>query len=279
MNLDYDQPLISVVIPMYNRKKTIERCLNSVLNQSYKNLEVILVDDCSTDGTIDYISNVHDQRIRLIQLEINSGAQIARNTGIKNANGEWIVFLDSDDELTKDSISCRYNMLKKNSDVDLIYGDIVDGQFKNVNSMSNIELRKYIFKELCLCPFSVIMARKNCIEKVGYLDEKYLAWQDDSFIISFVKNNFRLMHCETVVAKMQPSDNQISSNFKNKLQGIKRLVFMHKNDILETNGKIRYLLWKLRILLDVLETKNVVYKIPKKILRKILSIFFEHIWG
>jgi len=280
MNFDYNQPLISVVIPMYNRKKTIDRCLNSVLIQSYKNLEIILVDDCSTDSTIDYIRNTHtDQRICLIQLETNSGAQKARNTGIKKANGEWIVFLDSDDELTEDSISYRYNILEKNSDVDLVYGDIVNGQFKNINSMSNIELRKYIFKELCLCPFSVIMARKNCIEKIGYLDEKYLAWQDDSFIINFVKNNFRLMHCETVVAEMQSSDNQISSNFKNKLQGLKRLVFLYKNDILETNGKFRYLLWKLRILLDILETKNGIYKIPKKILRRILGIFFEHIWG
>lgn len=274
------QPLISVVIPMYNRKKTIDRCLNSVLTQSYKNLEIILIDDCSTDNTIDYIRNTHtDQRICLIQLETNSGAQKARNTGIKKANGEWIVFLDSDDELTEDSISYRYNILEKNSDVDLIYGDIINGQFKNINSMSNIELRKYIFKELSLCPFSVIMARKNCIEKIGYLDEKYLAWQDDSFIINFVKNNFRLIHCETAVAKMGASDNKISFNFKNKLQGVKRIVFLHKDDILETNGKFRYLLWKLRILLDILETKNGIYKIPKKILRRILNVFFEHILG
>jgi len=273
-------PLISAVIPMYNRKNTIDYCLNSVLNQSYNNLEIILIDDCSTDGTVEHIRNTYtDKRIRIIQLEKNGGAQRARNDGIKNANGEWIAFLDSDDELTEDSISYRYSILKKKSDVDLIYGNIIHVQFKNINSMSNIELRKYIFRELCLCPFSVIMARKSCIEKIGYLDEKYLAWQDDSFIISFVKNNFSLMHCEAVVAKTRPSNNQISSNFKNKLQGIKRLVFLHKNDILETNGKFRYLLWNLRILLNILETKKGIYKIPKKILKKILEIFFEHIWG
>jgi glycosyltransferase involved in cell wall biosynthesis len=280
MDFDYNQPLVSVVIPMYNRKKTIDYCLNSVLSQSYENLEIILVDDYSVDGTADYIRNTYtDKRIRLIQLEINGGAQKARNPGIKNANGEWIAFLDSDDELTKDSISNRYDLLKGNPKVDLIYGDTIDVTFKNINSMSDIELKKYIFKELCLCPFSVIMARKSCIEEIGCLDENFLAWQDDSFIISFVKNNFRLMHCESAIAKMRGSDNRISYNFKYKLQGVRRLVSLHKNDILETNGKYRYLLWKLRILLDVLETKNGIYKIPKKILRKVLHIFFEHIWG
>jgi glycosyltransferase involved in cell wall biosynthesis len=207
-------PLISVVIPMYNRESSIERCVNSVLSQSYSNIEVLVVDDASTDNSVAVANYIRDNRLRIIPSGKKVYAQGARNIGIKNARGEWVIFLDSDDELTNDSILYRYKILEIYPDADFIYGDAIIGkdnvvQFKNINNDTPDKIKKYIFRELCLCNFSVIMARKLCIEKINYLDEEYEAWQDDSIVLSFITKNFGLKHCGKAVVKLYASNNQI----------------------------------------------------------------------
>lgn len=95
-----ESPLISVVIPYYNRSAVISRAVKSALNQTYKELEVVIVDDASTeDSAIEHeLVQFHDQRIRLIKHAVNKGGGAARNTGVSNARGKYIAFLDSDDE-------------------------------------------------------------------------------------------------------------------------------------------------------------------------------------
>lgn len=88
---------VSVIIPVHNSEKYILECINSVINQTYKNLEIIIIDDKSTDNSVNIIKNIKDKRIKLIELSINSGAAIARNKGIEASTGDYICFLDSDD--------------------------------------------------------------------------------------------------------------------------------------------------------------------------------------
>lgn len=89
--------MISVIIPLYNKEKTILRCLNSVLGQTYKEFEVIIVDDGSVDNGVSIIENsISDKRVKIIKQK-NGGVSKARNTGAKAANGNWLVFLDADD--------------------------------------------------------------------------------------------------------------------------------------------------------------------------------------
>lgn len=90
--------MISVIIPLYNKEPIIERSLHSVLSQDYDDFEVVVVNDGSSDHSTDIVRSINDPRIRLIEQE-NGGPSKARNTGTKNAKGEWIVFLDADDEL------------------------------------------------------------------------------------------------------------------------------------------------------------------------------------
>ena len=90
--------MISVVIPLYNKEASIKQALMSVLSQSYQEFEVVIVDDGSTDNSVAKVEEIQDSRIRLIRQE-NGGPSKARNTGVKNAKGEWILFLDADDEL------------------------------------------------------------------------------------------------------------------------------------------------------------------------------------
>jgi len=91
-------PRISVIIPSYNRANTIGRAIQSALSQSYQDFEIIVIDDGSTDHTEEVIRSFQDSRIRYIRHNRNRGGSAARNTGIHAARGEYIAFLDSDDE-------------------------------------------------------------------------------------------------------------------------------------------------------------------------------------
>lgn len=112
-------PKISVIIPLYNKEKIVERSVNSVLSQSFKNFELIIVDDGSTDNSFEIVNNIKDDRIKLMRQE-NGGPSKARNTGAKRACGEWIVFLDADDELLPCALKVFILLIKKYEDVNLI---------------------------------------------------------------------------------------------------------------------------------------------------------------
>lgn len=93
-----NNPLVSVIVPVYNVEQYLDECLNSIRQQTYENLEIIVVEDCSTDQSLEVLSkHLNDQRIKLIRHEKNSGLSAARNTGIDGARGDYIMFVDSDD--------------------------------------------------------------------------------------------------------------------------------------------------------------------------------------
>ena len=130
-----DHPLISVVIPIYNVEYYLNECINSILNQTYNNLEIILVDDGSTDnsGNIAEHYASKDQRIKLIHKQ-KGGLSDARNTGIDIANGSFITFVDSDDALCPDTIEYLHNLLVDSD------ADISCCQRIQVNEDSNISI-------------------------------------------------------------------------------------------------------------------------------------------
>ena len=107
--------MISVIIPLYNKEKSVAKSLQSVLSQSYKDFEVVVVDDGSTDASASIVESMSDSRVRLIRQE-NGGPSKARNTGVKNAKGEWIIFLDADDELLRDSIEYFTKLIEANDE-------------------------------------------------------------------------------------------------------------------------------------------------------------------
>ena len=100
-----DYGLVSIIMPNYNSEKYIEATIKSVLAQSYPNWELIIVDDCSKDGSVAIVESFDDERIRLIRNSVNSGAAVSRNNAIEAANGRWIAFLDSDDLWAENKLS------------------------------------------------------------------------------------------------------------------------------------------------------------------------------
>lgn len=114
-----DKPFFSVVIPLYNKEKSIAQSLKSVLDQTYTNFEIVVVDDGSTDKSVEVVKNIGDDRIQLL-CQPNAGPSKARNTGVKNSKGDWIVFLDADDELLPEALSIFTEIIVEHQDVDII---------------------------------------------------------------------------------------------------------------------------------------------------------------
>lgn len=106
--------LVSVIMPSWNTAKYIGESIQSVINQTYTNWELIIVDDCSTDNTEEVVSSYKDSRIRFIKNADNVGAAIARNRGLREARGEWIAFLDSDDLWTSDKLEKQLDFMNEN---------------------------------------------------------------------------------------------------------------------------------------------------------------------
>ena len=106
--------LVSIIMPSYNTGKFIKETINSVLNQTYNNWELIIVDDCSTDDTEKIVNTIKDNRIKFLKNNTNSGAAISRNRAIKEAKGKWIAFLDSDDLWKKEKIEKQIRFMKEN---------------------------------------------------------------------------------------------------------------------------------------------------------------------
>ena len=109
-----ENELVSIIMPSWNTGNFIAESIQSVINQTYKNWELIIVDDCSTDNTDEVVSFYKDQRIKYLKNEKNSGAAITRNKALREAQGEWIAFLDSDDLWAPEKLEHQINFMKNN---------------------------------------------------------------------------------------------------------------------------------------------------------------------
>ena len=107
--------LVSIIMPSYNTGNFIKETIDSVINQTYSNWELIIVDDCSNDNTEEVVNNIKDKRIKWMKNEVNSGAAVSRNKALKVANGRYIAFLDSDDLWKKDKLEKQIRFMKENN--------------------------------------------------------------------------------------------------------------------------------------------------------------------
>lgn len=141
--------LISIIIPVYNTEKYLERCLDSVVKQSYKNLEIIVVNDCSPGNAEEIVQQYsrHDKRIKYITYEKNKGLFCARLKGAEFATGDYIAFLDSDDYVTIDFYHCLIKNAIKN-DSDIVIGKTVFEKSKEERYVNNLHDCCFLFEEL-----------------------------------------------------------------------------------------------------------------------------------
>jgi len=176
-------PFISVIIPTYNRASVLLRAVDSVLNQNYKNFELIVVDDGSTDETSSLLSPyVTQKKIRYIKQE-NKGVSSARNLGALDAKGEWLSFLDSDDEWLKIKLEKQVKLIHERPDLRLIHGEeIWVRQGKRVNPKKiHQKFGGHIYERclpLCLISPSAAIIEKKLYEEMGGFDENFIVCED-----------------------------------------------------------------------------------------------------
>lgn len=134
------EEIISIIVPVYNVEKYLDKCVNSIVNQTYKNLEIILVDDGATDNSPKMCDEwaKKDDRIKVIH-KANGGLSDARNTGIKNATGDYLAFVDSDDYIESDIYEVLYKMiLRDNADLAMCSFKKVDEQGNDIETKNNV---------------------------------------------------------------------------------------------------------------------------------------------
>lgn len=194
-------PTVSVIIPTYNSANLLSRAVDSVLEQTYSDLELIIIDDGSTDSTDEVVSEYSDERIKYIKHELNRGGSAARNTGIENAKGKYIAFLDADDEWLPPKLECQLNKLrscpeeyvavhcKRDYDVNVFarlrdhLSTIVGTKKRDVPKEGGKELIKEILSMNLSTGASTLIVETKVVNELGGFDSTFPRHQDWEFLI------------------------------------------------------------------------------------------------
>lgn len=186
-------PFVSVVIPTYNRLHSLPRAVESVLRQTFADFELIVVDDCSKDGTIAYLESIGDPRLRIVRHEVNGGANAARNTGVRAARADWIAFQDSDDEWLVTKLARQVERIRALDPDDyganycgkIVYGRDLEGHGPRrafyMPALSRKTVEGDLTAELlqhAIISTQTLMVRKALLEQVGGFDEGLRIGQD-----------------------------------------------------------------------------------------------------
>lgn len=266
---------ISVVIPTYNRIALVERAIDSVLRQSIKPFDIIVVDDGSDDGTSEMIQKKY-RSINLVQQQ-NSGVSAARNNGIKHAKGDWISLLDSDDEWTEKKLENQVNRLIKNPDYHFCHtNEIWIRNGVRVNQKKRHQkYGGYIFDkclDICRISPSSTLFKKNILEHVGWFDTQLPVCEDYDLWLRITADYKILFVDEPLIIKYGGHTDQLSQSVEGiELFRIKSLENLLANTELSPQKKnlaITMIIKKLNIYLNGLikrkkqtETEQVKEKI------------------
>jgi len=166
--------MISVIIPVFNGERFIAQAIQSVLDQNYELLEIIVVDDGSTDNTAGVVKNLEGKIQYFYQK--NTGIAAARNMGLELAKGELIAFIDADDVWVKNKLSLQCSLLKDNPTVDMIYGFLLVTQMIPPDKLKQIDLEKE--KGLFATQLGSMLIKRTVFDRVGGFDEEMRLAED-----------------------------------------------------------------------------------------------------
>ena len=221
-----NEPLVSVNITTYNRANFLGRCLDSVLSQSYKNIEVIIVDDASSDNTSEVAEQYRrkDSRVKYFRHERNQGNAYARNTALKNCQGTFVAFMDDDDEwVDTDKLIKQVKIFSDNTDPKL---GIVCSGVKVIDAKDNEELKQAkmppnlistLLKGNGVIHNSTVMTRRNIMTKVGGFDTKMPRGIDSEFFRTVVvKYGYKVHFMPDITAAYhEHGEGRMTTNKKN----------------------------------------------------------------
>ena len=179
------RPMVSVILPTYNRAYILKRAIDSVLAQTYPNFELIVIDDGSTDNTSELLSSYHDPRLKVVTPGKNGGAGSARNRGIEAAVGEYIAFQDSDDEWLLEKLDKQVAHLEAHPTAAVgVCGSLCVPVEMNSVGYRGAQIMRRNVDFLTLFRFGnqfstpAWLIRRSLLERVGYFDEAFVTWED-----------------------------------------------------------------------------------------------------
>ena len=268
--------LVSIIIPTYKRNENLEKSIKSVLNQSYENIEVIVVDD--NDPSTEYRKNTEklmkeyekNSKVIYIKHEKNKNGAVARNTGIKASKGEYIGFLDDDDEFLEDKIKKQVQFLEQNNKYDCV-GCQIYKKNRIVKQKINQKTLLRDILSLKVSPItSTLLFTRKSIEQLKGFNESYRRHQDVEIVVRFLQKN-RLFYIEEplTIIGTNNGENQVKGE---KLDELKKQFITEFMPIIEQLDKIergskRKILCAHYVATAINHLKNRNYKLLKKVLK------------
>lgn len=221
-------PKVTVIIATYNAIAYLPNTVDSVIQQTFTDFEVLIVDDGSTDETVEWVSKLVDPRVRLIS-QANQGVAVARNQGIANAQGEYVAFLDADDLWEPTKLEKQVKCLEENPQVGLVNTSIVniDEQGKPLGAVNAPDVEgnvlNYIVEENLILCGSAPMVRSSCLEAVQGFDQKLMSAEDwDLWIRLAARYDFAVIKEPLVLYRqhLNSKSNNIERHLKHRLKVI-----------------------------------------------------------
>jgi glycosyltransferase involved in cell wall biosynthesis len=208
------KPLVSVIMPNYNNEKFIAESIRGVQNQSYGNIELIIVDDGSKDRSLEVVKKAaaDDSRVRIIPHARNMGLPYARNTALKNSKGDYIGFCDSDDIWLPEKLDIQIEAFNRNPGIGVIHGDsiIIDAagnltgeRFSSTYATEKRAKDGFIFNDLIRTNYisvPTVLIRRTCYEDIGLFPEN-LKWLEDWMYMLRLANKYRFLYIREPVSK------------------------------------------------------------------------------
>lgn len=228
--------LVSVTLPTYNRAYILKRAIDSVLFQTYKNIELVIIDDFSSDNTKEIVKSYKDKRIRYLQNIKNLGGAESRNVGIKVAKGDYIAFQDSDDEWLPNKLEKQMGILTTNSDeVGAIYCNLKreGGQKNTIYAPRTVQ--GYIYRELLCANFITLpslIIKKQCLEKVGLFDPNLPRLQDWDLLLRLSKQ-YEIIYSDEVLLKTYFSKDSITAKSSAYTKALEMILDKYQQDFLQ----------------------------------------------
>ncbi len=208
-------PLVSIIIPYFNAAQFIEECVNSVLNQSHSNIEIIIVDDGSADNGLEKLA--HMPQLTIIHQK-NAGACVARNRGLEIARGEFVKFLDADDYLEKDCIALQVEEALKHDNNTIIYGNFT---IVSQNTLKPVNTRIAPQNQTATLLFSDLLTttplhRRYMLDAIGGFDTRFKNGQEWNLHVRLAGKGYQFVHMDTNVYfyRVHMADGRISNKRK-----------------------------------------------------------------
>jgi len=243
-------PKVSVIIPTYNRSEILKKSIGSVINQTFEDFELLVMDDGSDDNTQEVVRSFADKRILYARNESNLGVVGARNKAVSNSNGEYIAFLDDDDIWMPDKLERQTRLMEQSpSSIGAIYTGFytVDDEINKIVKVMVPRYRGNILEDILYYNFiatSTVLIKRECFEKTGLFDEKICYGEDFDMWIR-VLEEYEFDYIKDPLVRYLIHPDRITTNYGAVIKGLEEIMNKHKS-LFSLNNKA-YSTNKLRI--------------------------------